>query len=327
MIRQATPGDLEDVATLVARRHARVQAAARELNPAFGDHEVVRRSLPEQPAGWVAEEDGHVVASLLFDEHDGRAIAGITGAVGEPEAMARLYARAGDEWLSAGLATHAVVVASVDRPLADRLVDLSFGREESYAVRPLGDGGGPPVSMGTRLAIDRVGLERIEDIVRLGDLLARHHEGSPVFDRHSNEFYSGLPAAYRRSVVEQHARVLLATSDGADVGVLMWRPGAPYPIYDQRSAEMILLAVHPDARGRQVGRSLVATALRDMAADGHTAVVADWRTTNLEASRFWPAQGFLTVAHRYVRTVPARPGTPVSQTDVGSQPELPGRGS
>lgn len=297
------------MAALAARRHARVQAAARELNPAFADPGVVLRSLPEHPAGWVAEEDGQVVASLLWEEHEGRAIAGITGAVGEPEAMAQLYAWAGGEWLAAGLATHAVVVPSMDRPLADRLVDLSFGREESYAVRPLGDGGGRPVDSRTGLDVVRTGLERIDDIVRLGDLLARHHEGSPVFDRHSNEFYSGLPEAYRSSVVDQDARVLLARSGSDDVGVLMWRPGAPYPIYDERSAEMILLAVHPDARGRQVGRTLVSTAMRDMAAYGHTAVIADWRTTNLEASRFWPAQGFLTIAHRYVRTVPARPST------------------
>jgi ribosomal protein S18 acetylase RimI-like enzyme len=219
--------------------------------------------------------------------------------------MARLYAVAGDEWLARGLATHAFVVPSVDRPLADRLVDLSFGREEAYAVRPLGDRGGPALSTG--IDVERVGLEHLDDVIRLGDLLARHHEGSPVFDRHSNAFYSGLPAEYRRSVVEQDARVLIASSGGDSVGLLMWRPGAPFPLYDERSAEMILLAVHPDSRGKQVGRSLVSTAMRDMASFGHTAAIADWRTTNLKASGFWPAQGFLTVANRYVRTVPERP--------------------
>ena len=51
----------------------------------------------------------------------------------------------------------------------------------------------------------------------------------------------------------------------------------------------------------------MSTAMRDMSSFGHTAAIADWRTTNLEASRFWPAQGFLTIANRYVRTVPERP--------------------
>lgn len=304
MIRHATPADTHAIATLSARRHARVQGASRELNPAFSDPEVVRRALPDEPHGWVEDEGGDVVASLLWEEHDGRAIAGAIGAVGPPEAMARLYAVAGGSWLERGLSTHAVVIPSVDRPWADRIVDLSFGREEAYAVRPLSDRGGPRVDGG--VDVERVGLERLDEVRRLGDLVARHHEGSPVFDRRSNEFFSGMEESYRLSVEHQDARTLLAEVDGSTVGLLMWRPGAPVPIYDERSAEMILLAVDPSARGRQVGLSLVSAALRDMAGFGHTAAIADWRTTNLEASRFWPSQGFLTVAHRYVRTVPAR---------------------
>ena len=266
---------------------------------------MVRGTLPDEPRGWVFETSGEVTAALLWQASEGRAIAGLTDAVGPPEAMAHLYAVAGEDWLGRGLMTHAFVVPSVDRALADRVVDLSFGREEAYGIRPLQDKGGPPVA--GPVEVERVGLERIDDLRRLGDLVTRHHEGSPVFDRRSNEFYSGMEESYRRSVVEQDARVLLAMLESRSVGLLMWRPGAPYPVYDDRSAEMILLAVDPEARGRQVGRSLVSAAMRDMASFGHSSAIADWRTTNLEASRFWPAQGFLTIAHRYVRTVPARP--------------------
>lgn len=305
MIREATLDDLDSIASLSARRVARMLGASRELSPAFIDSRVVHEALPDEPAGWVFVDDGTVTAGLLWEESEGRAIAGFIGAVGAPEAMARLYAVAGDAWLTAGLATHAFVVPSVDRPLADRLIDLSFGREETYAVRPLLDGGGSRLSSGVQ--VERTGIERLDDVTELGNLLARHHEGSPVFDRHSNEFYAGLPDTYRAAIGEQDARLLLASKDGRNVGLLMWRPGAPYPVYDERSAEMILLAVHPDSRGSQVGRTLVSTAMRDMASFGHTAAIADWRTTNLEASRFWPAQGFLAIAHRYTRTVPERP--------------------
>ncbi len=305
MIREATANDLGGIAALSARRHARVQGALRELSPAFTDPAVVRAALPAEPRGWVFVDDDEITASLLWEEREGRAIAGFIGAVGAPEAMARLYAVAGGAWLAAGLATHAFVVPTVDRPLADRLIDLSFGREEAYAVRPLGDGGGPKIT--SSVAVERTGMEQIDAVTALGNLLARHHEGSPVFDRHSNEFYSGLPEAYRAAIVEQDARVLLARRDGADVGLLVWRPGAPYPVYHERSAEMLILAVHPESRGAKVGRTLVSAAMRDMAGFGHTAAIADWRTTNLEASRFWPSQGFLTMAHRYVRTVPDRP--------------------
>jgi ribosomal protein S18 acetylase RimI-like enzyme len=305
VIREAARHDLDAVATLVARRHARVLGASREMSPAFTDPAVVRGALPDEPHGWVDDREGVVSAALLWEPSEGRAIAGVTGAVGSPEAMAALYTVAGEHWLGQGLATHEIVVPTVDRALADRLVDLSFGREEAYAIRPLGDRGGPRVA--GDVEVERVGLEHLDEVIRLGDLVARHHEGSPVFDRHSNEFYSGLPESYRRSVTEQDARVLLASSGGTFVGLLLWRPGAPFPVYHERSAEMILLAVHPESRGRQVGRALVSTAMRDMASFGHNAVIADWRTTNLEASRFWPAQGFLTVAQRYVRTIPDRP--------------------
>lgn len=305
MIREAVPSDLDSIAALSARRHSRLHGAFRGLSDAFENPSVVRTTLPDEPNGWVFEENGTVTAALLWQESEGRAIAGLTDAVGLPEAMAQLYAVAGEEWLGRGLMTHAFVVPSVDRALADRVVDLSFGREEAYGIRPLGDKGGPAV-VGP-VTVERVGLERIDELRRLGDLVTRHHEGSPVFDRRSNEFYSGMEESYRRSVVEQDARILLAVLGSRSVGLLIWRPGAPYPVYDDRSAEMILLAVDPEARGQQVGRSLVSAAMRDMASFGHSSAIADWRTTNLEASRFWPAQGFLTIAHRYVRTVPARP--------------------
>lgn len=305
VIREAAPDDLDGIAALSARRHWRMQGACRELSPAFVDPAVVRRALPDEPSGWVFVDGGAITASLLWQESEGRAIAGFLGAVGSPEAMSQLYAVAGGAWLEAGLSTHALVVPSVDRALADRLIDLSFGREEAYAVRPLGDGGGPRLT--GVVEVERTGIERLDEVAALGNLLARHHEGSPVFDRRSNEFYTGLTAAYHAAIEQQDARVLLAERDGENVGVLLWRPGAPYPVYDERSAEMILLAVHPQARGSQVGRALVSTAMRDMASFGHTSAIADWRTTNLEASGFWPAQGFLTIAHRYVRTVPERP--------------------
>jgi GNAT superfamily N-acetyltransferase len=306
VIREVVPTDLDAVAELVARRHARVQAAARELNPAFSDPATVRRALPDGMTGWVATEDGRVTASLLWEQHEDMALGTMLGTVGDPDDVAAIYAVAGETWMSQGLTTHGVVVPQLDRALSDRLVDLSFGRQTAYGVRSLNDGGGSrPEADG--LQVERAGLERLDEVVRLGDLLARHHEGSPVFDRHSNEFYSGLPEAYRNAVERQDARVVLAHVDGEAVGLLLWRPWPPVPLYDERSAEMLLLAVHPQARGRRVGRTLVTTAMRDMAGFGHSCVIADWRTTNLEASRFWPALGLMTVGHRFVRTVPERP--------------------
>ncbi len=298
--------DLDDIASLTAARHARSLAAERLLNPAFGDPTHVRQLLPEEPQGWVAERDGQVIAAMLWHDDHGRAFCPLAASVGDAEAFTQIYAVAAGEWVAAGYTTHAVTVPSVDRPLGDRLVDLSFGRQQAYAVRPLGDHGGEKLDPGD-VVVERVGVEALEDVVRLGNLLALHHEGSPVFDRRSDDFFSGLPEAYQQLIDVQGAGVVVARIDDEPVGVLIWEPRSPRPIYAPDSAEMVLLAVHPKARGRRVGRVLISTGIRDMAFNGHSSAVADWRTTNLEAARFWPAQGFLTVAHRYVREIPTRP--------------------
>ena len=95
---------------------------------------------------------------------------------------------------------------------------------------------------------------------------------------------------------------------------LMVRGGQFYAVWDEKEglwstdeyavarlvdAEMYAHADEPQHHGRAI-------VVRDMASFGHTAAIADWRTTNLEAAGFWPAQGFLAIAHRYVRTVPDR---------------------
>jgi ribosomal protein S18 acetylase RimI-like enzyme len=306
VIRDVHLADLDAIARMTATRHERSYAAERLLNPAFEDPAVVRASLPEDPMGWVLEEDGAVAASLLWEERGRWAFCHLAGVIGDPELVTRIYAVAAGEWVAAGHTTHALVVPTIDRGLADRLIDLSFGRQQAHAVRPLGDRGGE-APHAPDVEIQHADVRDLDDVVALGNLVAKHHEGSPVFDRRSNEFYEGLPESYERSMEEDGAGVLIARIDGDPVGLLMWLPRPPRPVYGPDSAELILLAVHPKARGRLVGRALTAVGLHDMAFNGHPAAVADWRTTNLEASRFWPALGFLPIAHRYVREVTLEP--------------------
>ncbi|WP_163512439.1 hypothetical protein [Fodinicola acaciae] len=48
-------------------------------------------------------------------------------------------------------------------------------------------------------------------------------------------------------------------------------------------------------------------ALADAVERGETGMATDWRTTNLLASRFWPAVGFRPHCLRLSRTVDLRP--------------------
>jgi GNAT superfamily N-acetyltransferase len=301
VIREARAEDLPAVATMVARRHERSFAAKNLLNPSFEDPDTVLASLPAQPTGWVAEVDGQVVASLLWEVDDTRTVCHLAGTVGDPEWISEIYAQAAGVWVSSGFTTHTIIVPTVDRGMSDRLVDLSFGRQQAYAVRPLGDQGGEPVEA-DGVTLEKVGTDAVDEVVPLGDVVARYHEGPPVFDRRSNEFYRGLPATYRHAL-EEGSHLVLARLDGVPRGLLLWRPGPPRPVYAPESAEIRLLAVHPEVQGRRIGQSLTSYALREMVSLGHSACVVDWRTTNLSASRFWPGLGFLTIAHRYAREI------------------------
>lgn len=60
----------------------------------------------------------------------------------------------------------------------------------------------------------------------------------------------------------------------------------------------------PEARGSGIGVALTDAALAAAADAGYLAMVADWRVTNLLASRFWPKRGFRTSFLRLYRSIP-----------------------
>jgi ribosomal protein S18 acetylase RimI-like enzyme len=61
-----------------------------------------------------------------------------------------------------------------------------------------------------------------------------------------------------------------------------------------------------EARGRGIGRVLTAAGLADAQAAGYRLCITDWRTTNIEAGRFWPRLGFQTAAYRLTRKIDPR---------------------
>jgi GNAT superfamily N-acetyltransferase len=62
-------------------------------------------------------------------------------------------------------------------------------------------------------------------------------------------------------------------------------------------------AMLPAARGLGVGRALGETVIAWSRDAGFRWVVTDWRSTNLEASRAWPALGFRPLFRRLHRSV------------------------
>jgi ribosomal protein S18 acetylase RimI-like enzyme len=306
VIREATSDDLDAISRLTATRHARSLAGEPNLGHAYEDPAQVRIALPTEPHGWVTERDGAVTAAWLWENKSGWAYGRLPCVVGDQWDLANMYGTAAQHWVDDGITTHAVVTPSVDRAFASRLIDLGFGRQQVYAVRPLTDGGGRAPKEAANFNIETAGPERIDDIVALGDKVARHHERAPVFDVRSNSFYTGLAETYLEAM-EAGTQCWVAYDHKTPVGLLLWRPGVPTPFYDPKGAEIELLGVDPDQQGRRIGPALCQSALATMARYGHSSVTLDWRGTNLEAARFWLSLGFLPVAHRYVREVNLNP--------------------
>ncbi len=69
------------------------------------------------------------------------------------------------------------------------------------------------------------------------------------------------------------------------------------------AAHLGFVAVLADARGMGAGTALGATVLDWAATEGYTAVVTDWRATNLLSSRTWPKLGFRPTFLRLFRAI------------------------
>ena len=69
------------------------------------------------------------------------------------------------------------------------------------------------------------------------------------------------------------------------------------------AAHLGFAAVLEDARGMGAGTALGATVLDWAATEGYTAVVTDWRATNLLSSRTWPKLGFRPTFLRLFRAI------------------------
>lgn len=200
------------------------------------------------------------------------------------------YARLCDPLVRAGRVAHYVEVRADDAAELDRWYGLSFGRQQVYAEQPVR----PARDESPRAAV-RPGT--LEDALALGDVIGAHQEGPPVWARPSPWVGEALRQVWAEELAEPGRTYLVAELDGRLAG---------YALLVRKSDEEALLEVQatvPAARGRGVGRALFEAMMRAAHADGHGRLTIDWRSTNLEAARFWTARGFLPTRYRLHRLV------------------------
>ena len=229
-------------------------------------------------------------------------------AASEPEAVRELYAASAGEWVDDGRSNHSVIVPAGDEVLIGAWFSLGFGRQHVHGIRETpGAEFEPAVPPG--IEVRRATAADTRALAELDLVAPIHHAASPVFARvvPIPTFEEALAEIEADEIVDDpRFTVFVAVHEGRVIGCaigtsidesrehagLARPPGAAFLGY---------AAVLPQARGLGAGRAVGDAILAW--ARGSRMIVADWRSTNLEANRTWAALGIRPTFHRLHRAI------------------------
>ena len=323
-------GLLPAAADLLARRHTRDRLAMPLLPARF---ETARSALAAVREVWhkpwttgvAALRDGRLLGYLMgearFDLLRGRHVwAHLPGhALAEnapPELYADLYAAAGVEWLRLGAFDHYVMMPAADAAGLDVWYGLSFGREQAHAMRSLTEPLPEPVDVPGVRVRRATADDRDTMVEEMSPLLRQRLAGPPVWAAALPEYIRQVREGFAEMLSDAHAIVWLAEEMDAagqarTLGYQAYFAATPSDdnltiSLSDRTALLEVAATRPEARGRGIGQALTRAGLTGAADAGYAVCVADWRTTNVEAARFWPRLGFRPAVYRLTRKVDPR---------------------
>jgi GNAT superfamily N-acetyltransferase len=284
----------EEAAALLAERYTR-QVEAEPLLPPIDDFEL---HLP--PEGHVATRDGKAVAYLAGAIEGDLARWQFAGhAAREPEALRDLFAH---QAAKLGVSRFMLTVPATDPGLVDVWFRLAFGCQAVWAVREV-----EPVERVEFAGTVRAALEEdLDAIVEFDELLYAHQAESPSFSELTVPPREALREEAREIWVEPDQHVpFVAELDGRVIGfLLLYRRPAGDLRVPANSIDLAFAATREDVRGAGAGRALTAHAFDWAHAEGFEAMTVDWRSVNVQSSRFWPRRGFRPQYLRLYRAVP-----------------------
>jgi len=315
VIRPFAEADLPAAARLLAERHKEHRKRHPLLPAEYEDEQV---AVVEVTALWESESASGAVL-LEGDDVTGYVLGSpkpspVWGpnvwieaagqAVREPEHIRDLYAAAATKWVDDGRTAQYVLVPD-DAELVDAWFRLGFGSQHAHAVRPA-----PTTRLEAppSLTVRRGTRDDIAVLAELDLVLPQHQGQSPVFSAGELPTLEEALADWEVSIDDLDYATFVAEYDGrvigSSVGCSVEKSSAHSGLARPDNAGFLgYAAVLPEARGRGAGRALGEAVLQWSTDTGYTAVVTDWRVTNLLSSRTWPKLGFQQTFHRLHRLI------------------------
>ena len=290
--------DLDAATAFLARRHAQ-HREAEPLLPAEADFRGAVEEVWREPgASGAVSESGYLLGAPVDDAVWGPNVwVQLAGhAADDPEAARDLYAPAAQRWVDAGNTRHYVIVPAHDAALLDAWYRLGFGQQHAVGLRSV------PAEAAWPDEVRPARPDDEDDLVALAPVLPDYQAQAPVFGPGRVDWDE---ADLRRKIVEDTAAgdIFVAERDGETVGAV-YLAERDADLHRPHCAFLAWAAVAPEARGGGSGVALTDAALAWARSRGHDVIAADWRVTNLLASRFWPARGFRTTHLRLYRSIP-----------------------
>lgn len=304
---------LDHAAHLIARRQERLIRAEAALPASYTDPATNRLILEERLA-----EDGAIGRAALGDHGEVTGFllgfARLSGPWGrgqwltldghaatDAETVRDLYADWAIAASDAGFLDHFVEVPAAEPELLDGWYRLGFARMHEYGLRET-DASDLAPTPGVELR--RATIDDGAIVEHLSTIINGVQAESPSFSPLTEDERARETADFIEEIEGPDGWWLAVDAfDRRPLGMTIFWQADPGPAVPRQAVYLGSTMVEAAARGRGVGRALLRFVLERGRQAGAEYCVTNWRTTNLLASRTWPALGFRTTHHRLHRRI------------------------
>jgi len=222
------------------------------------------------------------------------------------ELYRELYAFLAQECVDRGYFSHYVEIPALDFTAAEAFGSLGFGRQTTLALRHVAE----PVAVAScdGVEIRRAGPSDFESMVRLSELLGRHHAESPSFLPFLREPDLQLTQDMRAWLNDWNSAVFLAARGPTIVGMQTFVAPSYLSELTRPEAMTYLFegVVASSERRSGIGTALLAEGMQWAEGIGLKACALHFLSANLAAARFWQNHDFWPLTHTLARHVDER---------------------